>query len=310
MRFYAIKAAMSTTSRAGTSSSPAGEILSIVGKTLSSWLAHNASSIGAALAFYTLFAIAPILIIAVALAATVIGEQSAQNHILTEMRGILGASGMDAVQTLLSSSNYQNKSGWAATVGVFTLLVGATSVFSELQKALDLIWQTPPRTRGESAWQFVRARILSVGMILGVGFLLLVSLIASAALATLGTWLGQFVIEWRVFLMVFNLVLGFALTTLLFSLIYKYVPRETIAWGDVWIGGVVTAGLFTVGKVLIGLYLGRNAFASTYGAAGSFVVLLLWVYYSAQIFLLGAEFTHIFAYQRGSRRGAAHAMPR
>jgi len=300
---------MSTSSRAEMRSSRAGEILAIVGKTLSSWLAHNASSIGAALAFYTLFAIAPILIIAVALAATVLGEQSAQNHVLTEMRELLGATGVAAVQTLLNSANYEHKSGWAATVGVFTLVVGATSVFSELQKALDLIWQTPPRIRAESAWQFVRTRILSIGMILGVGFLLLVSLIASAALATLGNWLGQFVIEWRVFLTVFNLVTGFALTTLLFSLIYKYVPRETIAWGDVWVGGLVTAGLFTIGKVLIGLYLGRNAFASTYGAAGSFVVLLLWVYYSAQIFLLGAEFTHIFAYQRGSRRTPPHAMP-
>jgi membrane protein len=268
---------------------------------ISCWIDHNASSTGAALAFYTLFAVAPVLIIAVALASTLLGENSAQARILDEMRSLLGNSGASAVSTLLASADYQHKSARAATIGLITLLIGATSVFGELQNALNTIWQTPPRTQSESIWQFVRVRILSFGMILGLGFLMLVSLVVSASLATLSGWFGNALPGWTIVLAVLNLVVGFALTTLVFSMIYKYMPREQIAWGDVWIGSLVTALLFTVGKVLIGLYLGRNAFTSTYGAAGSFVVLLLWVYYSAQIFLLGAEFTHIFAYQRGSR---------
>jgi membrane protein len=138
-------------------------------------------------------------------------------------------------------------------------------------------------------------------LILGVGFLLLVSLVASAALAALGAWLGSFMAQWSVILPVLDIVLSLALTTVLFAMIYKYVPREQIAWGDVWIGGLVTASLFTVGKLLIGLYLGRSSLSSAYGAAGSIMVLLLWIYYSAQIFLLGAEFTHVFTYAHGSR---------
>jgi membrane protein len=268
---------------------------------ISCWIDHNASSTGAALAFYTLFAVAPVLIIAVALASTLLGENSAQTRILDEMRSLLGNSGASAVSTLLASADYQHKSARAATIGLVTLLIGATSVFGELQNALNTIWQTPPRTPSESVWQFVRVRILSFGMILGLGFLMLVSLVVSASLATLGGWFGSALPGWTIVVAALNLGVGFALTTLVFSMIYKYMPREQIAWGDVWIGSLVTALLFTVGKVLIGLYLGRNAFTSTYGAAGSFVVLLLWVYYSAQIFLLGAEFTHIFAYERGSR---------
>jgi membrane protein len=268
---------------------------------VSSWIRHNASSLGAALSFYTLFSIAPILVIAMAVADTVFGSDVAEARVLQEMRALLGDAGAAAVQSLLASAQQSGKRGWAAAIGVVILLVGATSVFGELQNTLDYIWKSVPRKDGVAWWRILRARILSVGLILGVGFLLLVSLIASAALAALGAWLRSFVVQWALILPALDIVFSLGLTTVLFAMIYKYVPREEIAWGDVWIGGLVTACLFTVGKLLIGLYLGRSSLSSAYGAAGSIMVLLLWIYYSAQIFLLGAEFTRVFTYAYGSR---------
>jgi membrane protein len=276
--------------------------------TISEWIKHNASSLGAALSFYTLFSIAPILVIAMAVAGSIFGPHVAEAHVLEQMRGLLGEAGAAAVQSLLSSAHQSGLKGIAAAIGVVTLLVGATSVFGELQNTLDYIWKTPQKD-GVVWWRILRSRILSVGLILGVGFLLMVSLIFSAALAALGAWFGSFMLQWRVILPVLDLVLSLGLTTVLFAMIYKYVPRENIAWGDVWIGGLVTACLFSAGKLLIGLYLGRSSLSSAYGAAGSIMVLLLWIYYSAQIFLLGAEFTHVFTYALGSRSRLAHPRP-
>ncbi len=267
--------------------------------TVSEWVKHNASSLGAALAFYTLFSIAPILVIAMAVAGSIFGPHVAETQVLGQMRALLGDTGAAAVQGLLSNAHQSGLKGVAAAIGVVTLLVGATSVFGELQNTLDYIWKSPQKESG-AWWRILRSRMLSIGLILGVGFLLMVSLIFSAALAALGAWLGTFV-PWSVILPPVDLVLSLGLTTVLFAMIYKYVPREDIAWGDVWIGGLVTACLFSVGKLLIGLYLGRSSFSSAYGAAGSIMVLLLWIYYSAQIFLLGAEFTHVFTYAMGSR---------
>jgi membrane protein len=269
--------------------------------TVAAWLSHNASSLGAALAFYTLFSIAPILVIAMAVSGYVFGPSVAETHVLDQMRGLLGDAGAKAMQSLLASAHQSGLKGFAAAIGVVTLLVGATSVFGELQNTLDYIWKTPQKD-SIAWWRILRSRVLSVGLILGVGFLLLVSLITSAALAALGAWLGTFMVQWSVILPALDLVLSLGLTTVLFAMIYKYVPREDIGWGDVWIGGLVTACLFSVGKLLIGLYLGRSSLSSAYGAAGSIMVLLLWIYYSAQIFLLGAEFTHVYTYAVGSRR--------
>jgi membrane protein len=277
------------------------EAWSVGQKVISAWIAHDASGTGAALAFYTLFAIAPIVVIAVGLASTVFGSDVANTHVLDQIRGLIGDTGASAVQALLAGLDHRSKSGGMAAISIVTLVIGATSVFGELQNALAVIWSTPESSGFDGVWKFLRQRFLSLGMILGVGFLALVSLLASAALAVLGTWIGSFTAEWHTVLSLLNLVVGFLLITLLFALIYKYVPREDIAWGDVWIGSLVTAGMFEVGKSLIGFYLGRNSLTSAYGAAGSFVVLLLWVYYSAQIFLLGAEFTCVFAYRHGSR---------
>ncbi|HTB86843.1 MAG TPA: YihY/virulence factor BrkB family protein [Steroidobacteraceae bacterium] len=281
---------------------------SVVRDTVSEWIKHNASSLGAALSFYTLFSIAPILVIAMAVAGSIFGSHVAEAHVLDQMRELLGEAGAAAVQSLLSSAHQSGLKGMAAAIGVVTLLVGATSVFGELQNTLDYIWQSPQKD-GVAWWRILRSRILSVGLILGVGFLLMVSLLISAALAALGAWFGSFMLQWKVILPAIDLVLSLGLATVLFAMIYKYVPRENIAWGDVWVGGLATACLFSVGKLLIGLYLGRSSLSSAYGAAGSIMVLLLWIYYSAQIFLLGAEFTHVFTYRLGSRSGRAHPRP-
>lgn len=280
----------------------AGDVGSIVVEAVTAWFAHNASSAGAALAFYTLFSVAPILIIAVAISGYLFGADHAQAEVLSQLQGLIGNAGATAVRELLLSAHYNDKRGLAAAVGVVTLLVGATSVFGELQNALELIWRTPTPAEEAGWWRLIRGRILSVGMVLGVGFLLLVSLVVSAALAGFGGWLGRSFPTLDILLPVLDLLLSFAMSVLLFALIYKYVPRESIPWSDVWIGATVTAVLFTFGKILIGVYLGRSSFNSAYGAAGSLIVLLLWIYYSAQIFLLGAEFTRAFAYRRGSRK--------
>jgi membrane protein len=274
-----------------------------VHKAISAWIDHDAASMGAALAFYTLFSIAPILVIAVAVAGYVFGPHVAETQVLKQLSALIGDTGANAVRDLLLSAHFSDKKGFAAAVGVITLLVGATSVFGELQNTLDRIWNTPKKKHAVVSWQFIRGRVLSIGLVLGVGFLLLVSLVASAALAVLESLLGNFMTQWSVILpAVLDFTLSFAMTTLLFAMIYKYVPREKLAWSDVWIGALVTALLFTIGKFLIGIYLGRSAFNSAYGAAGSIVILLLWIYYSTQIFLLGAEFTRVVTYKYGSRR--------
>jgi membrane protein len=272
--------------------------------TVEQWIKHNASSLGAALSFYTLFSIAPILVIAMAVAGSIFGPHVAERHVLEQMRALLGDAGANSLQSLLSSAHQSGLKGVAAAVGVITLLIGATSVFGELQNTLDYIWKSPEKA-AVAWWRILRSRILSVGLILGVGFLLMVSLIISAALAALGSWFQTFMVQWAVILPALDLILSLSLATVLFAMIYKYVPRERIAWGDVWMGGLVTACLFSVGKLLIGQYLGRSSLSSAYGAAGSIMVLLLWIYYSAQIFLLGAEFTRVYTYAAGSRAGKA-----
>src|ERR1700730_1281018 len=283
---------------------PFREIGSVAYQAIAGWVEHNDSNMGAALAFYTMFAIAPILVIAMAVAGYVFGPQVAENQVLEQLSALIGDTGAKAIRDLLLSAHYSDKKGFAAAVGIITLVVGATSVFGELQYTLDRIWNTPPE-KAVVWWQFVRKRVLSLGLVLGVGFLLLVSLVASAALTAAENFFDTFMTQWSVILPIIDLTLSFAMTTLLFAMIYKYIPRERLAWSDVWIGAAVTALLFTIGKFLIGIYLGKSSFNSAYGATGSLVVLLLWIYYSAQIFLLGAEFTRVVTYKYGSRRSSA-----
>jgi membrane protein len=272
---------------------------------VSAWIDDYAMSMGAALAYYTLFSIAPLLLIVISIAGLVFGPDAARGHIFGELRDLMGDDGAAAAQALLQSVNKPAQGVLGTIVGVVLLGVGAISVFGELQNALDRIWRAPGRAGSGGVWALVRARLLSFGMVLGIGFLLILSLVASAAVAALGKFAAPMFGSWVVLAELLNLVVSFALVTVTFAMIYKIIPRVRIGWRDVWIGAAVTAVLISIGKSLIGLYLGRSTFASGFGAAGSLVVLLVWMYYSAQIFLLGAEFTWVYAHVHGSRSNIA-----
>jgi membrane protein len=265
------------------------------------WLDDYAPSMGAALSYYTLFSLAPLLIIVIAVAGMVFGQQAAQGEIVAQLRGIMGAQGALAVEGILKAAREPAKGMVATVVGVAILLLGATAIFAELQSALDRIWRVPALPAESGIWYLLRTRLLSFGLVLGLGFMLTVSLVVSAALAALGKWWGGWFEGWNVFLEILNFAVSFGIFTLLFAMIYKIMPRANIPWRDVWTGAAVTALLFTIGKVLIGLYLGKSSLASGFGAAGSLVVLIAWVYYSAQIFLFGAEYTWVYANRHGSR---------
>ena len=203
----------------------------------------------------------------------------------------------------MKSVNKPSESIVATVVGVATLLIGATTVFGELQDALNRIWRAPALTDSGGLWDLVRRRLLAFGMILTIGFLLIVSLLLSAATAAISTWMGSGFVGWEALLHVINFSISFGVTTVLFAMIYKIMPRVNIAWRDVWLGAAVTSMLFSIGKFLIGLYIGKTSVASGFGAAGSLAVLLVWIYYSTQVFLMGAEFTWVYANMYGSRRG-------
>ena len=263
------------------------------------WIDDHAQSMGAALAFYMIFSIAPLLLIVISIAGLVFGEAAARGEIVSQLQGLMGADAAKAIEGLLESVNKPGKGILSTLIGIVVLLIGATTVFGELQDALDRIWRAPAR-QGSGLWNLLRARLLSFGMILGVGFLLIASLVVSAGLSALGRWWAPLFGGWEVLLQVVNFAVSFALVTAVFAMIYKIMPRVKIEWHDVWIGAAVTSLLFTIGKFLTGLYIGKSGVASGFGAAASLVVLLIWVYYSAQIFLLGAEFTWVYAHTFGS----------
>lgn len=274
-----------------------------------SWVDDHAQSMGAALAYYTMFSIAPLLLIVISIAGLIFGVEAARGEIVGQLQGLMGHQGAEAVQGLLRSVSKPAESVTATVIGALLLLVGATTVFGELQGSLDRIWRAPKRPHS-GLWTMLRARLLSFGMIMGIGFLLMVSLVASAALAAMGRWWGPLFEQWALLANAINLIVSFAFTTTVFAMIYKIMPRAKVAWSDVWIGAAVTSLLFTIGKFLIGLYIGKSGISSAFGAAGSLVVVLVWVYYSAQIFLMGAEFTWVYACTFGSRQKqrAAHAQ--
>jgi membrane protein len=276
----------------------------IFSQACSAWIDHDASTMGAALAFYTVFSVAPILIIAIGVLGLLIGADTVSANLLPQMQSLLGDAGTAAVQTLISSASYMGRSLLATVIGVVTLLIGASTVFVELQTSLDRIWGVPKRNRARGVWRFLRSRFLSLGLVVGVGFLLMVSLLISTVLAALGAWLSPYLGDWHSSLLIIYVGLSLAISTVLFAFVYKYLPQERLSWRDVWVGGLVTGILFNLGKFAIGYYLGKSAFASVYGAAGSLLVLLLWAYYSAQIFLFGAEFTKSYSYVLGARSGA------
>lgn len=275
---------------------------------VASWHDDNASSMGAALAYYTMFSVAPLLLIVVSVAGLVFGEDAARGEVFGQLEHLMGAQGAAAVQGLLQSANKPAESALATVVGIVALLIGATTVFAELQSALDRIWRAPARG-ATGIFALIRARLLSFGMILGLGFLLMVSLVVSAALAAFEKWWSPLFAGWALLAQGLNFAFNFVFITAVFAMIYKFMPRVHVAWRDVGVGAAATSLLFTVGKLLIGLYIGRSSVTSAFGAAGSLAVLLVWVYYSAQIFLLGAEFTWVFAHTYGSRRGAGLPPP-
>jgi len=266
------------------------------------WSDDYAPSMGAALSYYTVFSMAPLLLIVISIAGLVFGQEAARGEVFGQLRGLLGDEPAKAVEAVLASLSKPAHGIASTLISVAVLLVGATSVFGELQDALDRIWRAPQRDRRGGLWRLVRARLLSFGMILGIAFLLMVSLVLSAAISALGKWWGGFFGTWEVLLQLVNVVVGFALTTTVFAMIYKVMPRVDVRWHDVWWGAAITALLFTVGRFLIGLYIGKSGIASGFGAAGSIAIIFVWVYYSAQIFLLGAEFTWVYARQFGSLR--------
>jgi membrane protein len=273
----------------------------VLTKSLHAWIDHRAGSKGAALAFYTLFSITPILILAIAGAGYFFGAEAAQGEILAQIEGLVGHNGAQAIQALLAGAR-DPVSGLAATMmAIVLLLVGATSVFVELKGSLDELWGIEPQ-EGLAIVVFLRTRLHSFGLVLVLAFLLLVSLALSAALALLeryagGIWSGSHDI-----LVVLSSLFAFAVIACLFAVIYKALPDAPLSWRDVWTGAAITAGLFILGKYAIGLYLGNSSVATSFGAAGSLIALLLWVYYSAQIFFLGAVFTRQYALEFGSLR--------
>jgi membrane protein len=286
---------------------PFKKYLGLLKESAASWSADYAPSMGAAISYYTLFSIAPLLLIIIAVAGMVFGADAARGAIFEQLRGLIGEGGAQAIEGMVEAAN-KSEGGIISTIlGVLVLLLGATTVFNELQNALDRIWRAPARVKSSGIWNLLRTRLLSFGMVLGMAFLLMVSLVASAALAALGKWWTP--AGWEAVMHLLDIVVSFGLITVMFALIYRFIPRVHVAWRDVWIGAAVTSLLFAIGKFLIGLYLGKSAVASSFGAAGSLVVLMLWVYYSAQIFLFGAEFTWVYAHEHGSRRGQARPKP-
>jgi membrane protein len=269
--------------------------------TVYAYIEDEALTRGAAIAYYTATSLGPILVIVVAIAGLAFGQQAAQGAIVEQLSGLMGQQSAELIQAALKSASGLSSGVIAGMIGVAALIVTASGVFVEMQTALNVIWRV--EATGDPVTRLVRARATSLGLVAALGFLLLVSLIISALLRTVGRYVDLVVPFGQVILQGINLVISLTLITTLFAAIYKVLPDRSIAWRDVWCGAAATAVMFTIGKSLISLYIGSSAIATSYGAAASVIVLLIWVYYSAQIFLLGAEFTKIFALHRGSRAG-------
>jgi membrane protein len=271
-------------------------------ETGSGWIADKVPRLAAALAFYTILSVAPLLVVALSIAGMVFGRQAVEGQMVEQMRGLVGEEGGKVIQSMIASASGPG-SGVAMVIGVFMLLLGASGVFAELQDALNTIWKAPPR-QGSGWLAMIRDRLFSVAMVFGVAFLLLVTLVVSTVLSALTRFAGLEGIG--IVGQIADFLVSVLIITLLFAMMYKILPDVKIAWGDVWVGAIVTAFLFTVGKLLIGLYLGHASVGSAYGAAGSLVVFVVWVYYSGQILFLGAEFTKAYANRFGSRNQSAH----
>jgi membrane protein len=278
------------------------DILGMIKEAFSDWSEDNAPRLGASLSYYTIFSIAPLLLISIALAGLAFGQEAAQGRIVGQIDGLVGHDAARSIQDMIENARKPGQGILATVFGMAMLLFGAGGAFNELRAALDVIWEIPPR-KGGGLKALIKERVASFAMVLVVGFLLLVSLVISAGISLLevkGTFPGSGIV-----LQVVNNVVSIAVITVLFALIFKYLPdaHPAVAWKDIWVGAVITSVLFTLGKFGIGLYLGKSSVGSAYGAAGSLVLLLVWVYYSSQILFFGAELTQVYARRHGSRLG-------
>ncbi|HSL45510.1 MAG TPA: YihY/virulence factor BrkB family protein [Anaerolineales bacterium] len=272
--------------------------------TVKEWREDGANRLAAALAYYTTFSLAPLLVLVIAIAGLVGGHEAAQTQTMLQVEDLLGTEGREFVQDMIAAAS-RPRTGWTATlIGTAALMFGALGVFGELQNSLNTIWEVKPKPATgflDGVKRFIVKRLISFTMVLGIGFLLLASLVISAAVSALAEYIGT---RWPLadfWLSLINFVVSFLVITLLFAMIFKFLPEIQIAWKDVWLGAAVTSALFTLGKFLIGLYLGRSEVGNTFGAAGSLAILLIWIYYSAQILFFGAEFTQVYANRYGSK---------
>ncbi len=274
-------------------------------ESVTSFISDGALSRGAAIAFYTVISIGPVLLIIVAIAGLAYGQDAARGAVVGQLNGLMGQQSAELLQNVILSAAGKSSGIFASALGVITLLVTASGVFGEMQSALNAIWKADPR--GGTVSRLLRSRAASLGLVAALGFLLLVSLVIGAGLSALSGYANAYRPFGHFILQAMNFLISFALISVLFAAIYKVLPDKDLEWRDVLVGSVVTAFLFSIGKFLIGLYIGSSAVASSYGAAGALIVALLWIYYSAQIFLLGAEFTKVYAHHHGSQRPVPQA---
>lgn len=265
------------------------------------WNRDKASRLAASLAYYTLFSLAPLLILVIAIASLFFDSAAVRDQLMEQIESLMGGTSADFVRTVLENANRPGgDSGWVASIiSIVLLLIGATGVLTQLQMSLNTIWNVEART-DIGLMNLVRKRLLSLGMILVIGFLLLVSLVVSSLIAGLSSYLHTLTPGLDSLAQILNFIISFSITTILFALIFKYLPDVLITWGDVWFGAATTAILFSLGKFLIGLYIGNSSFGSSYGAAGSVIILLVWIFYSAQILFFGAEVTQLYGRRFGS----------
>jgi membrane protein len=285
-------------------------VFQLLKQTYTEWTEDKAPRLGAAFAYYTIFSMAPLLMVAIGMAGIFFGEEAARGQIQQEIQNAIGPDAARSIEDMIENAGKKKSSGIVASVmGVLTLLLGASALFGQLQDSLNTIWEVAPKP-GQGIWATIKARFLSFTMVLGIGFMLLISLALSAAISSVSTFVGDTlpIPEWSMHIL--NLVISFALVTVFFAMIYKILPDAEVQWHDVWVGAAITSLLFAVGKFALGLYLGKSGVSSSYGAAGSLVLLLLWVYYAAQILFFGAEFTQVYANSYGSKvQPAANAVP-
>jgi membrane protein len=273
-------------------------LLHLTKMTAKEWMDDNVPRLGAALSYYTVFSIAPLAIIAITIAGLVFNN--AQGQVMNEIKGLVGENGSEAIGSMMEAAQKPDRSVVATALGFVTLLFGAAGVFIQMKDAMNTVWNVEPDKNGGIV-KFIRKYFVSFSMVLGIGFLLLVSLILTAGLAFLGTYLEQYIPGLKPVMELVNFVVSFAVITVLFAMLFKFLPDTQIEWSDVWVGAALTSLLFTVGKFLLGFYFAKSHIASAYGAVGSLVLILLWVYYSSQILFFGAEFTQVFSKYHGSR---------